>query len=76
MTKESADGGSDLDTQVLVGVESAAFTVDITEHGGADGDGKDIVGIGEEAYTGDETGANVVPASDRITSTSIEQDKL
>jgi hypothetical protein len=51
LTEESADRGSDLETEVLVGCVGATLVVDVADHSCDDGDREDVVGIGEEADT-------------------------
>lgn len=43
LATEGSDRSGDLDTEILVDVELAAFAVDVAQHGGGDGDGKDVV---------------------------------
>jgi hypothetical protein len=46
LSNQSANGGSDLDSEILIGVEFAACTIDITQHGRGDVDGEDVVAVG------------------------------
>lgn len=61
LSKESSDGGGDLESEILVGSErreagSRHGAVDVSDHGGGEVNGEDIVGIGVESNTGDQAG--------------------
>ena len=45
LTDEGTARGSNLDTEILVGVELAAGTINITQHGGGQVDGEDIIAV-------------------------------
>lgn len=52
LAHKCTNGSSDLDAQVLVGVEpGVSLSVDITKHGRGNVDGEDIIGICEETHT-------------------------
>ena len=45
LAKESTDGMSDFDSEVLVGRARSSVVIDIANHGGGNRDGKDIIAI-------------------------------
>lgn len=63
LTDKRSNGSGNLDTEVLVGIQSAVVTIDVSYHGSADGDSEDIVGICVEANTGYQASPNMIPTT-------------
>lgn len=63
LAHERSDGGSNLDTEILIDRKCTFWTIDIAQHGGGNRDSKNVISIGKETDTRYETCPNMVPAA-------------